>query len=184
MPKIKIRFFYKDQIISFEYEESCTIEEMLKDFLRKTHSKMTLNPEEIIFIYRAKCLNNVKYLYKKLKHAFKAKEKSLISIKVIDYCGVVGCGNYYYIGFIFDEDNEITKRLFEYEESCTIKEMLEDFLRQTHSKMTLDPSKIYFLYQARILNIEEYLNKTLKEVFILNKNMPTIQVIDTSLVIG
>ena len=181
MPKINIRFFYNDQIISFEYEESCTIEEMLKDFLRKTHSKMTLNPKEIIFIYRAKCLNNVKYLYKKLKHVFKAQEKYLIRIKVIDYCGVVGCGNKYYIIFSV---NEITKRLFEYEESCTIEEMLEDFLRQTNHKMTLDPSEITFLYRSSILNYESYHNKTLKEVFKLNKNMQTIRVIDTSLVIA
>ena len=65
MPKIKIRFFYKDQIISFEYEESCTIEEMLKDFLRQTHSKMTLDPEEIMFIYKSRILNKERYLLNK-----------------------------------------------------------------------------------------------------------------------
>jgi len=182
MPKINIEFIEESLEKTFEYEESCTIEEMLKDFLRQTHSKMTLDPEEIMFIYKSRILNKERYLLNKtVKEVFKAQEKYLIRIKVIDYCGVVGCGNKYYIIFSV---NEITKRLFEYEESCTIEEMLEDFLRQTNHKMTLDPSEITFLYRSSILNQERDLNKTLKEVFKLNKNMQTIRVIDTSLVIG
>ena len=178
MPKINISFFYNAQIISFEYEESCTIKEILKGFLRQTHSKMTLNPEEITFIYQSRILNKEGYLNNTLKEVFKAQEKSLISIKVIDFCGVVGCGNECGVRFIVKEDNEIRNRIFRYEESCTIKEMLEDFLRQTNYKTTLNPEEITFIYQSRILNKEGYLNKTLKEVFKLNKNWVTIRFID------
>ena len=179
MPKINIEFIEESLEKTFEYEESCTIKEMLEDFLRQTHSRMTLNPEEIIFVYKYIILNNKEgYLNKTLKEVFKAQEKYLIRIKVIDYCGVVGCGNKYYIRFIDLENNEIGRRKFVYEESCTIKEMLEDFLRQTNYKTTLNPEEITFIYQARILNKEGYLNKTLKEVFKLNKNWVTIRFID------
>ena len=178
MPKINIEFIEESLEKTFEYEESCTIEEMLKDFLRQTHSKMTLDPREIAFLYRAKLLNYESYLNKTLKEVFKARKKSSIRIKVIECCGVVDCGNYYYITFIVKEDNEISNRIFRYEESCTIKEMLEDFLRQTNYKTTLNPEEITFIYQSRILNKEGYLNKTLKEVFKLNKNWVTIRFID------
>ncbi len=83
MPKINISFFYNAQIISFEYEESCTIKEILKGFLRQTHSKMTLNPEEITFIYQSRILNKEGYLNKTLKEVFKLN-KNWVTIRFID----------------------------------------------------------------------------------------------------
>ena len=72
MPKINIRFTdgTQEEIFLYEYEESCTIEEMLEDYLRKTHSKMTLNPEEIMFIYKSRILNKERNLNNTLKEVF------------------------------------------------------------------------------------------------------------------
>ena len=47
----------------------------------------------------------------------------------------------------------------------TVESLLKEFLRHTNSKDTLDPSKIYFVYNSHIINIEKILNKKISEVF-------------------
>ena len=179
MPKINILFIYNEgfgiQEKLFEYEDICTIKEMLEDFLRKTNSKKTLAPSDICFIYNAKILNNERFLNKRLKEVFK---ESLNRIIVKDYCDIIGYNNKIcHVKFVVPEI-----RIFQYENTCTIKEMLEDFLRKTNSKITLAPSDIYFIYHSIILNNEGFLNKRLKEVFKKKKNL--IKVIETPFVIG
>ena len=71
--------------------------------------------------------------------------------------------------FFVEYNPEISRECYDYENTCTIKEMLEDFLRKTDSKMTLAPSDICFIYNAKILNNERFLNKRLHEVFKYHK---------------
>ena len=70
----------------------------------------------------------------------------------------------YYICFIDWENNE--KRLFfEYDETCTIQNMLYYYLRQINHEMTLEKMRITFLYSGKILNDDRYLNKTVRQIF-------------------
>ena len=121
---------------------------------------MTLAPSDICFIYNAKILNNEKYINKTLKEVFKA---SLNRIKIFYFCGYKY--KICYEKSDVDDDRKIRRYIFEYEDTCTIKEMLEDFLRKTHSKMTLEPTDINFMHYARILNCERFFNKRLHEIF-------------------
>ena len=78
----------------------------------------------------------------------------------------------------------IQKKVYFYQESWTIKQMLEDFLNQTNSKKTLKPNEISFIIGSNILNTEKNLEKTLKEVFKNNKMIKPIKIIDSNNVIG
>ena len=82
--------------------------------------------------------------------------------------------------FVDEYNPEIRRYIFEYEDICTIKEMLEDFLRKTNSKKTLAPSDICFVYNSTILNTEKYINKRLKEVFKKNRIQCNILVYETN----
>ena len=84
--------------------------------------------------------------------------------------------------FKHEKDDDIGKKIYEYEDSWTIRQMLLDFLQKTHSKMTLDTDKICFVYGG-ILNSEKLLNKTVKEVF-KSANNVAILVKDTGDVVG
>ena len=61
--------------------------------------------------------------------------------------------------------------------------MLNSFLSQTNSKMTLDPQKIVFQYGAFILNNNDNIEKPINTIFKSNKNTK-IRVQDMSAVIG
>ena len=54
---------------------------------------------------------------------------------------------------------------FEYDNSCTIEEVLKDFLSKTHSKIVLDHHIISFMFKNKILNIDQNLKKKVGEMF-------------------
>ena len=72
--------------------------------------------------------------------------------------------------FRHEKDADIANKVYEYEDSLTINEMLLDFLKQTNSKMTLDTDKICFVFGG-ILNTPRFLNRTIKEVFKKQNNV-------------
>ena len=80
-------------------------------------------------------------------------------------------------------DETINSKLFQFDGGMTVKAMLESFLKQTNSKMTLNPDDIAFQYGAIILNKQEQLNKVISSVFTAKKNTP-IRVQDVNNVIG
>ncbi len=80
-------------------------------------------------------------------------------------------------------DENINKRIFKYDTSLTIEDMLLDFLRETNSKMVLDPNQISFLFKALLINKKENLQKKVGEVFRSTHNI-AINVIDTNYIIG
>ena len=57
-------------------------------------------------------------------------------------------------------DEDINKKIFEFDTTLTIENMLLDFLGKTNSKMTLDPKQITFLFAGRVINQENDLKKT------------------------
>ena len=81
------------------------------------------------------------------------------------------------------QDEIINKRIFKYDTSLTIEDMLLDFLRETNSKMVLDPNQISFLFKALLINKKENLQKKVGEVFRSTHNI-AINVIDTNFIIG
>ena len=80
-------------------------------------------------------------------------------------------------------DEDINRRTFNYNVSCTIKDMLLNFLRETNSKMVLKPNEISFLYKALLINKSDILNKKVGEIFRHKQNV-AINVIDTNNIIG
>ena len=57
------------------------------------------------------------------------------------------------------------KKFFQFERETTIEEMLLTFLKNSNSKVTLDPSEICFFFNNRILNKNNNLKKKIKDVF-------------------
>ena len=87
-----------------------------------------------------------------------------------------------HLSFTHNERPEIQKKTFEFDETCTIKEMLIDFLRKTNSKIILDMAQISFMYGVKILNQEKFFNKKIKELFKV-ENKP-IKIIDANGIVG
>ena len=86
------------------------------------------------------------------------------------------------IRFRHDKDADIEKKIYQYDLSWTIEQMLYDFLQKTNSKKTLDTDKICFVYGG-ILNTEKFLNKTVEQVF-KSRNNVAVLVKDTADVVG
>jgi hypothetical protein len=70
------------------------------------------------------------------------------------------------------DDEDINKRVFEFDASMTVEQMLKSFLSQTNSKMILDPYEISFLFGGKILNKQENIGKLLSSVFTARNNKP------------
>ena len=86
----KIRFNTEDEELNnkiYEYNGKMAIKEMLLKFLSETNSKMTLNPEDIIFLYKAAILNKETNLSKDFSNIFKNSMNGLI--RVIDRKDVI-----------------------------------------------------------------------------------------------
>ena len=81
------------------------------------------------------------------------------------------------------EDEEINKKVYPFDGSMSIKDMLYSFLSQTNSKSTLDANKISFMFCGHMLNSDSYLKKTVAQVF-TKKSNAVIKVTDTANVIG
>ena len=87
-----------------------------------------------------------------------------------------------YIRFVTNDMN-INNRIFEYNITCRIKDMLYDFLRRTNSQPIIDQEQISFVYKAKILNKQDILNKTIGEVFRNGGNNIIIHVWDSNNII-
>ena len=81
--------------------------------------------------------------------------------------------------FVYGESKVIS-----FDRGNTVESLLKEFLRQTNSKDTLDPSKIYFMYNSHIINEGKKLNKKISEVFKGAGMEFKISVTDTEGVIG
>ena len=78
---------------------------------------------------------------------------------------------------------EIGNKIYEYDNSCTIRNMLTVFLQKTNSPITLDPGQITFMFGGILNRNEEILNRTVGEIF-KNRNNVTVKVIDTANIVG
>ena len=75
---------------TFEYDNSCTIEEVLKDFLSKTNSKIVLDYNKITFLFHNLVLNNSQNLKKTVGEMFR---KKIIKINIFEYQPIIGSGS-------------------------------------------------------------------------------------------
>ena len=81
--------------------------------------------------------------------------------------------------FVYGDTKTIT-----YDRNQTVESLLNEFLTQTNSVKTLDPSKIYFMYNSHIDNEKKKLTKKISEVFKGAAYEFKINVTDTEGVIG
>ena len=87
------------------------------------------------------------------------------------------------ISIKFDTDKEeINKQLFLFSPSMTIREMLEEFLKQTNSLTKIDSNDIQFFYKGKILNTDSYFDKYVRDIFKLSNHK--IKVWDSKNIIG
>ena len=75
-------------------------------------------------------------------------------------------------------------KTIQYNKNNTVESLLKEFLKQTNSKDTLDPAKIYFMYNCYIINEQKKLSKKISEVFKGAAMEFKISVTDTEGVIG
>ena len=87
------------------------------------------------------------------------------------------------VKFQHNKNGDIEKKIYEYDNSCTIRDMLTDFLQKNNSKITLDPGKITFMFGGILNRNDEILNRTVGEIF-KNRNNVTVKVIDTENIVG
>jgi hypothetical protein len=80
------------------------------------------------------------------------------------------------------EQEEINKQLFLFASNITIKEMLNNFLQQTNSKIELHSDNIQFIYKGKILNTPSFLDKKVGEIFRLSNHK--VKVMDSKNIIG
>ena len=71
-----------------------------------------------------------------------------------------------------------------FDRNRTIEDLLNQFLDETNSIRTLDPSKIYFMYNSHIINQPIKLSKAIKDIFKGATREFKITVTDTEGVIG
>ena len=90
MPSVSVNFISAFGKRQFEFDQSITVETMLKNFLNETNSRLTLEPDEITFAFQAKILNTPNFLNKSLSEVFRSKNRN--DIKIMDCAGVIGSG--------------------------------------------------------------------------------------------
>ena len=90
MPSVLVNFSGEFGKKQFEFDQSITVETMLKTFLNETNSRLTLEPGEITFAFKMKILNNPNFLNKSLSEVFRSGNRN--DIKIMDCAGVIGSG--------------------------------------------------------------------------------------------
>ena len=65
---------------------------------------------------------------------------------------------------------DMNEKVISFPASTLIRDALIEYLKETNSRIDISPEKIFFLFNAKVLNSEQYLNKTLEEVKIKNNS--------------
>ena len=87
---VKITFILKDGKNTLDIENSSTIENMLREFLKKTNSRFILDTDKIVFMYKSKILNINPNLKKTVGEMFNRSE--VVSIMVNEVEPIIGSG--------------------------------------------------------------------------------------------
>lgn len=82
------------------------------------------------------------------------------------------------------EENNIKNRLFIFDYDSTFESILKQFLRESNSKMVLNPNKIQFLCKSKMLNSDEMIHTKASSFFKILNNSYTVQVFDANNIIG
>ena len=87
---VKITFVLKDGKNTLDIENSSTIENMLREFLKKTNSRFILDTDKIVFMYKSRILNINPNLKKTVGEMFNRSE--VVSIMVNEVEPIIGSG--------------------------------------------------------------------------------------------
>ena len=87
---VKITFVLKDGKNTLDIENSSTIENMLREFLKKTYSRFILDTDKIVFMYKSRILNINPNLKKTVGEMFNRSE--VVSIMVNEVEPIIGSG--------------------------------------------------------------------------------------------
>ena len=89
----------------------------------------------------------------------------------------------YYIKFKREGEDPSSLKVYEFDSTTTVRDMLTYYLRQTNSINTLDPEKITFMSKTILNNKQDILDKPLGKQF---KNLLNVMItiIDNGGVIG
>ena len=165
MTKIKILFGCEDNIREMIFPINILIEDALLQYLKTTNSRLDLSTGNIWFLYNGRILNDIKILKKTL---IDLDIESGHIIKVIKRDDFTQAGEERVsIRFrYFDFPNKIIS----FPSSTLIKDALIEYLKETNSIIDISPEKKMFTFNAKILNTEKYLNKTLRNLKITNNS--------------
>ncbi len=87
---VKITFVWQDGKNTLDIENSSTIENMLREFLKKTFSRFILDTDKIVFTYKSRILNKNPNLTKTVGEMFNKSEE--VSIRVSEMEPIIGSG--------------------------------------------------------------------------------------------
>ena len=114
----------------FHFNRSQTIESMLKTFLEETHSKMSLDIKDILFIFGGKILNKDNFLHINISKVFKYQR--YIKIKIIDTNEIIYNGTPNADSFIKFDDY---KNYF-----ISLHKKLSEFFNENYSNLSYNDS--------------------------------------------
>lgn len=84
------------------------------------------------------------------------------------------------ISFYYSKANPVFN--FDFNKKITVREMLENFLKQTNSINTLDTKKIMFFHNGNLLTLPKFIDKNIENV--LGRGKIGIQIKDKGNIIG
>ena len=90
MPSTLVNFVSTFGKKQFEFDQSITVETMLKTFLNETNSPLILKIDDMTFLFINKILNLHNVLNKSLSEVFKSRDQN--EIRIIDCANVIGRG--------------------------------------------------------------------------------------------
>ena len=85
--------------------------------------------------------------------------------------------------FTFNKDNSEEIRI-DFDENRTFKELLEYYLKKTNSIITLDPKRIFFFYNTKLLNKDESILNNIIKKNVTRGSKQVIRIKDKDNIIG
>lgn len=130
MDKISVNFItdYENNNKWFLFDDSCTVEYILKKFLEETNSEINLDSKKIIFMFKNRILNRGTDLNKRIREVF--RHDNAIKIRVIDHGNIIAAGGPLTETFIIFNEY---KNFF-----ITLHKKLAEFFNENYSNMNYD----------------------------------------------
>ena len=183
----KIIGIHKEGLSSlFEFNKGTFLKEPINEFLNNLNQKISQSKVEDDISYLNKITdininydNNKNNLLKSYNYNIYNYNFPRENLYIQNNFDKINPNKIYFKFYIKDDYYyEINNKLFEYDSTITLENMLLDFLSKTKYRKTLDEDKIFFLYRWRIINRKKDLKKKIGEIFksTIKSNVFIIQV--------